>query len=136
MRPLHELVINSGALVLGIWSIRAILAPGTSYRTLIDLALSVVILFLLGAITFRALQYRYEAGEVYPFRWTATASAPKRPGNECDYRGCDNPIVTRCATWRQAFCPRHVDSGPPPLCDACSQAHAGPPAPADRGQPV
>lgn len=54
LRPLDELVINSGALVLGVWGIRAILlgaaVPGI---TAVDLALSVVILFLLIALSAR-----------------------------------------------------------------------------------
>lgn len=58
MRPLDQLVINSGALVLGVWGIRSILlgtnVPGI---TAVDLALSVVILFLLAAITVRAAFY-------------------------------------------------------------------------------
>src|SRR5438067_1214355 len=68
MRPLHDLVINSGALVLGVWGIRSILTPGTAYRTVVDMALSAVILFLLGAITFRALQFCYSKGELNLFR--------------------------------------------------------------------
>ncbi len=56
MRPLSELVVNSGALVLGVWGIRQILVPSNYYYvTAVDLSLSVVILFLLGAITVRAL---------------------------------------------------------------------------------
>ena len=62
MRPLHDLVLNSGGLVLGVWGIRSLLSPGTASRTLIDLSLSLVILFLLGAITFRALEFLYERG--------------------------------------------------------------------------
>jgi hypothetical protein len=62
MRPLNDLVINSGGLVLGVWGIRSLLTPGTASRTLIDLSLSLVILFLLGAITFRALQFLYRRG--------------------------------------------------------------------------
>ncbi len=58
MRPLDQLVINSGALVLGVWGIRSILlgtnVPGI---TAVDLGLSVVILFLLAAITVRAMFY-------------------------------------------------------------------------------
>ena len=58
LRPLAELVLNAGVLVLGVWGIRAILlgtnVPGI---TAVDLALSVVILFLLVAITVRALLY-------------------------------------------------------------------------------
>jgi hypothetical protein len=62
MRPLNDLVMNSGGLVLGVWGIRSLLTPGTASRTLIDLALSLVILFLLGAITFRALEFLYRRG--------------------------------------------------------------------------
>ena len=61
LRPLHELVVNSGALVLGVWGIRSILTPGNLYYvTAVDLSLSVVILFLLGAITVRALLFFHE----------------------------------------------------------------------------
>jgi hypothetical protein len=56
MRPLDQLVINSGALVLGVWGVRSILlgssVPGL---TLVDISLVVVILFLLLAITVRTL---------------------------------------------------------------------------------
>lgn len=66
MRPLDQLVTNVGALVLGIWGVRAILvgtnaAPGTSA---LDLSLSVVILFLLAAITARALSFLDERSEI------------------------------------------------------------------------
>jgi hypothetical protein len=58
LRPLNELVVNAGALVLGVWGIRAILlgtnVPGL---TAVDLALSTVILFLLAAITVRAFHF-------------------------------------------------------------------------------
>ena len=64
MRPLNDLVINSGGLVLGVWGIRSLLTPGTASRTLIDVSLSLVILFLLGAITFRALQFLYHRGGI------------------------------------------------------------------------
>jgi hypothetical protein len=62
MRPLHDLVINSGGLVLGVWGIRSLLTQGTASRTLVDLSLSIVILFLLGAITFRALEFLWQRG--------------------------------------------------------------------------
>jgi hypothetical protein len=56
LRPLHDLVVNAGALVLGVWGIRSILTPGNIfYITAVDLALSMVIIFLLGALTIRAL---------------------------------------------------------------------------------
>jgi hypothetical protein len=58
MQPLDQLVLNSGALILGVWGIRSILLgftlPGL---TAVDLALSLVILFLLVAMTWRAFQH-------------------------------------------------------------------------------
>ena len=129
MRPLHDLVIGSGALVLGVWGIRAILTPGTAYRTIVDLALSAVILFLLGAITVRALQYAHEKGNLHltPHR---PASAPEKsepPVNQCDHEGCPNPIALRCESCRRAFCPRHITAGPTPRCDDCATADAAHP---------
>jgi hypothetical protein len=64
LRPLHDLVLNSGALVLGVWGIRSILTPANLYyMTAVDRALSIVIIFTLGAITVRALMYIHvEAG--------------------------------------------------------------------------
>ncbi len=77
MRPLHDLVLNSGALVLGVWGIRSILSPGTASRTLVDLSLSTVILFLLGALTIRALEFCYDRGRFRgrPSRWDGDATA-------------------------------------------------------------
>jgi hypothetical protein len=60
MRPLNDLVLNAGALVLGIWGVRAILVPMPwTWLTAVDLSLSVVIIFLLGAITVRAFVYAF-----------------------------------------------------------------------------
>lgn len=54
MRPLDQLVINAGALVLGVWGVRAILlGAGVAGLTIVDVSLLVVILFLLVAIAFR-----------------------------------------------------------------------------------
>jgi hypothetical protein len=64
MRPLHELVLNSGALVLGVWGIRAILlGAAVAGFTVVDLSLMIVILFLLAAITARALWFLHDRGE-------------------------------------------------------------------------
>jgi hypothetical protein len=64
VQPFEGLVANVGWLVLGLWGLRAILlgseVPG---YTALDLSLMVVILFLLLAITWRALGYlRRRAG--------------------------------------------------------------------------
>ncbi len=65
LRPLHDLVLNSGALVLGVWGIHGILTPqNLYYLTAVDLALSMVIIFLLGAITVRAFLYIHDRGDL------------------------------------------------------------------------
>jgi hypothetical protein len=77
LRPLNDLIVNSGALVLGVWGIRAILAPASvTFITAIDLALSLVIIFLLGAISFRALFYMHDEGELEVLR-----RKPKSPND-------------------------------------------------------
>ena len=48
LRPLHDLVVNAGALVLGV-GIRSILTPGNFLFHRCGFALSMVIIFLLGA---------------------------------------------------------------------------------------
>jgi hypothetical protein len=56
LRPLDQLIINAGALILGVWGIRVILLGTTQPGlTAVDLALWSVILFLLVTITLRTL---------------------------------------------------------------------------------
>jgi hypothetical protein len=66
LRPLDQLIINAGALILGVWGIRVILL-GTSLigLTAVDLALWSVILFLLVTITVRTL-WLLEEGTGWP----------------------------------------------------------------------
>jgi hypothetical protein len=66
IEPVSQLVVNTGALILGIWGIRTILVgqetpPGA---TAVDLSLSIVILFLLVAIAVRMLRVFWERGEL------------------------------------------------------------------------
>jgi hypothetical protein len=69
LRPLEDLIVNSGALVLGVWGIRAILTPGNLfYMTAVDLSLSLVILFLLGGIVVKALFFAHDRGELRVLR--------------------------------------------------------------------
>jgi len=69
LRPLPDLVINSGALVLGVWGIRAILTPSSiNYITAVDLALSLVIIFVLGALTIRALMFVHDEAQMHILR--------------------------------------------------------------------
>jgi len=77
MRPVDQLVINAGALVLGVWGIRAILlGTGVPGVTAVDLCLILVILFILAAMTVRTLLYLYP--RVRSPR-TALATAPTPP---------------------------------------------------------
>ena len=65
LRPFQDLIINAGGLILGIWGIRGILTPSrVQYVTAVDLSLAVVIIFLLGAITLRALGFFYQRSEL------------------------------------------------------------------------
>jgi hypothetical protein len=65
LRPLHDLVVNAGALVLGVWGIRSILIPSNiAYITAVDLALSLVIIFVLGALTIRALVFVHDEAQL------------------------------------------------------------------------
>jgi hypothetical protein len=65
LRPLPDLVVNSGALVLGVWGIRNILTPSSlNYITAVDLALSMVIIFVLGALTIRSLLYVHDKAQM------------------------------------------------------------------------
>src|SRR5262249_36680008 len=55
-QPVRQLLLGVGSLVLGVWGIRGILVPGTPpYATAVDLALSLVILLLLGGIIARGV---------------------------------------------------------------------------------
>jgi hypothetical protein len=56
--PLHDLLINCGTVVLGVWGIRSILTPsGQTAVTALDVSLAMVIVFLLGAIAVRTLRF-------------------------------------------------------------------------------
>ena len=63
LRPLADLVVSSGALVLGVWGVRAIIVPvNLHFQTAVDLALSIVILFLIGGISVKALILAHDRG--------------------------------------------------------------------------
>jgi hypothetical protein len=89
LRPLADLVVNAGALVLGVWGIRGILTPSNIYYvTAVDLALALVIIFVLGALTIRALMFVHDEAQLAllgrrPPRTGSggsTGPGPDRPG--------------------------------------------------------
>jgi hypothetical protein len=111
MRPLHELVINAGGLVLGVWGIRAILTTDkAAYLTATDLALALVILFLLGAITVRALEFCYGRSEV-----------SLRPRRRARPRSAAPPASAEDNTP-----PPEPDGAPPPAPEPESRSGHGP----------
>lgn len=58
MRDISDLIVGIGSLILGIWGVRSVLVPQPlPVVTSIDLALSVVILFVLLGLSFRAAQH-------------------------------------------------------------------------------
>ncbi len=60
MRPFDQLILNTGALVLGVWGARSMLLGGfPADSTLVDITLTLIILLLLGIIVVRALTYLY-----------------------------------------------------------------------------
>ena len=70
LRPLEDLLVNAGALVLGVWGVRSILVPGNlHFQTAVDLSLSMVILFLLGGVSVKALILSHDRGGLRVLRW-------------------------------------------------------------------
>ena len=58
LRPLPELLANTGGLLVGVWGVRALLlGPLPPYSTAVDVVLTLVIFLLLGALTVRALYH-------------------------------------------------------------------------------
>jgi len=67
LRPLQELVLSAGGLVLGVWGVRSIISPSSQrFVSAVDLSLALVILFLLGAIAVRALVFLVEQSRSAP----------------------------------------------------------------------
>ena len=89
LRPLNELIIGSGGLILGVWGIRGILL-GTPFPgvTAVDVALTIVILFLLATITVRMAWLLEEQSAVKPIRGRLAgrgAQTDPAPAQALDY---------------------------------------------------
>jgi hypothetical protein len=70
LRPLEDLLVNVGALVLGVGGVRSIPVPGNlHFQTVVDLSLSMVILFLLAGVIVKALMRAHNRGGLRVLRW-------------------------------------------------------------------
>ena len=70
MRPIHDLFLGIGGVILGVWGVRSVIVQGNlPYVTAIDLALSAVILFLLLALAIRAVIYFHQHSDLH-LPWT------------------------------------------------------------------
>jgi hypothetical protein len=70
MRPIHDLFLGIGGVILGVWGVRAVIVQTTlPYVTAVDLALSAVILFLLLALVVRASLHFHRQSELH-LPWT------------------------------------------------------------------
>ena len=97
LRPLNELIIGSGGLILGVWGIRGILL-GTPFPgvTAVDVALTIVILFLLATITVRMAWLLEEQSAVKPIRGRlagGSAANGTAPIKRVDYVPGLDPMV-------------------------------------------
>jgi hypothetical protein len=61
LRPIHDLFLGIGGVILGVWGVRGIIVQGTlPYVTAVDLALSGIIIGLLLALAIRAVGYFHQ----------------------------------------------------------------------------
>jgi hypothetical protein len=65
LRPIHDLFLGIGGVVLGVWGVRGIIVQGSlPYVTAVDLALSGVIVALLLALAIRAVLHFHRLSEI------------------------------------------------------------------------
>ena len=70
MRNMTDLIVGMGSLILGVWGVRSVLVPSSlPVVTSIDLALSVIILFVLLGLSVRAALHFHRQSELPPVTW-------------------------------------------------------------------
>lgn len=70
LREITDLVFGIGSLILAIWGVRSVLVPNPlPVVTSVDLALSVVILFVLLGLSLRAAYYFRKQADLPPLQW-------------------------------------------------------------------
>jgi hypothetical protein len=70
MRSMTDLIVGIGSLILGIWGVRSVLVPSSlAVVTSIDLALSVIILFVLLGLSVRSALHFHRQSELPAVSW-------------------------------------------------------------------
>ena len=70
MRSMTDLIVGIGSLILGIWGVRSVLVPSSlAVVTSIDLALSVIILFVLLGLSVRSALHFHRQSELPAVTW-------------------------------------------------------------------
>ena len=70
MRSMTDLIVGIGSLILGIWGVRSVLVPSSlPVTTSIDLALSVIILFVLLGLIVRSAHHLHQQSGLPPVTW-------------------------------------------------------------------
>jgi hypothetical protein len=70
MRSMTDLIVGIGSLILGIWGVRSVLVPSSlAVVTSIDLALSVIILFVLLGLSVRSALHFRKQSDLPPVTW-------------------------------------------------------------------
>jgi hypothetical protein len=70
MRSMTDLIVGIGSLILGVWGVRSVLVPSSlPVVTSVDLALSVIILFVLLGLSVRSALHFRRQSELPPVTW-------------------------------------------------------------------
>lgn len=85
LRPFDQLIINAGALVLGVWGVRSLLLGSfPADVTMVDIALMGIIFLSLCGITFRALLLTHAHSGLTPRFWRRRAVVAVEPEAEAE----------------------------------------------------
>lgn len=102
LRPLSDLAMSAASLVVGIWGIRAVLIPSSiTFTTAVDLSLSVILLFVLGAISVRTLLAVWQRNRLPLPSWARRAAAHARENSRNGEVKRSHPRSHRGTTRRQ-----------------------------------
>lgn len=111
-RPFDQLVINAGAVILGVFGARSLVLSGfPADVTLVDTIFSMVVLYNLLALTIRGMNFFHRGGKLNILPWARPE--PEQPADpKADLRDCPACLSkVPAAAKRCAFCTSEL---PPP----------------------